>query len=120
MWFSIIVYFCSCAVPIRLVGHGSHYGRLEVYYNNEWGTVCDHGWDNADARVVCKQLGFGSSGTAYKSAYYGHGIGAIWLSNISCVGIESNLADCDQFGMTVVNCTHDDDAGVYCTNSYRS
>ena len=113
-------YFCSYAVPVRLVGHGSHYGRLEVYYYGEWGTVCDHGWNDADARVVCKQLGFGSSGTAYKSAYYGQGKGAILLSNISCSGSESSLADCDQFGITTVNCTHANDAGVHCTNSDRS
>ena len=100
-----------------MVGRGSHYGRVEVYYKGEWGTVCDHGWDNADARVVCKQLGFGSSGRAYRSAYYGQGTGPIWLSNVSCIGIESNIADCGQFGVT--NCTHSADSGVYCDNSYR-
>ena len=94
-------------------------GRVEVYYNGEWGTVCDHGWDNADARVVCRQLGFGSSGSAYKSAYYGHGAGPIWLSNVSCIGIESNLAECHHFDVKVGNCTHSNDAGVYCSNSYR-
>ena len=100
-----------------MVGQGSHYGRVEVYYNGEWGTVCDHGWDNADARVVCKQLGFGSSGRAYKSAYYGQGTGPIWLSNVSCVGTESDLSDCSHFGAS--NCTHSADAGAYCYNSYR-
>ena len=93
-------------------------GRVEVYYNGEWGTVCDHGWDNADARVVCRQLGFGSSGSAYKSAYYGRGAGPIWLSNISCIGIESNLAECHYFDV-IGDCTHSNDAGVSCSNSYR-
>ena len=81
--------------------------------------MCDHGWDNADAGVVCKQLGFGSSGTAYKSARYGQGTGPIWLSNVSCIGIESNLADCGYFHITNKKCTHSNDAGVYCWNSHR-
>ena len=108
------------AVPIRLVAYNSNYrGRVEVYHNGEWGTVCDYGWDDADARVVCKQLGFGSSGRAYKSAYYGQGTGPIWLSNVSCVGTEYNLTECNHFGLTVRNCSHSNDAGVYCSSSYR-
>ena len=96
-----------CVVSIRLVGHSSNYqGRVEVHYNGEWGTVCDYGWDNADAGVVCRQLGFGSSRIAYKSAHYGQGTGPIWLSNVSCIGIESNLADCVYFGNTNERCTH--------------
>ena len=108
--------YCIGVVVIRLVG-GSSYneGRVEVNYNGEWGTVCDDGWDDTDAGVVCRQLGFGSSGTAIGSAGFGQGSGPIWLDNIACMGNESTLASCGHLGINITrNCSHDEDAGVRC------
>ena len=101
---------------IRLVG-GSSYneGRVEVNYNGQWGTVCDDGWSSTDAGVVCRQLGFGSSGTAVYQAAFGQGSGSIWLDDVSCTGSELTLAMCGNRGIGVTrSCSHSEDAGVRC------
>ena len=52
---------------IRLAGGESkNEGRVEICFNNQFGTICDDEWDNSDAAVVCYQLGFGREGS-YKT-----------------------------------------------------
>ena len=104
-------------INVRLVD-GSSYneGRVEVSYNGEWGTVCDEGWDDTDAGVVCRQLGFGSSGTAYNYAYFGQGSGPIWLDSVTCTGNEETITSCGHFGLNITrSCSHTEDAGVRCS-----
>ena len=57
----------SCADgDIRLLdGNTMYEGRVEVCVNNKFTTVCSGNWDNAEATVVCNQLGFTGPGSEY-------------------------------------------------------
>ena len=47
-------------------GPTSSSGRLEVCFNETWGTVCDYLWSELDADVACRQLGYPPYGKAEK------------------------------------------------------
>ena len=106
------------SVPqVRLVGgNGVSTGRVEVYYNNTWGTVCDNGWSLNDATVVCRELGFPGAISTSCCAAFGQGTGTIWLNDVRCTGSERSLSTCAHpgLGRHAHSCNHGDDAGVYC------
>ncbi|KAL1275637.1 hypothetical protein QQF64_035260 [Cirrhinus molitorella] len=86
---------CSDHVPLRLSGgEGQCSGRLEVYHNGAWGSVCDDQWDISDAQVVCRQLGCGAALRADGNLTFGAGEGVVWLKKGQCRGNEIHLWDC--------------------------
>ena len=105
-------------ISIRLTGSSnSNEGRVEVFFNGEWGTVCDDFWGLTDDNVVCAQLGFARALSAPRFAHFGQGTGRIWMNSVECLGFENNLWDCSFDGWGSHNCRHSEDASVICEDS---
>ncbi|KFP24752.1 Deleted in malignant brain tumors 1 protein, partial [Colius striatus] len=92
-------------------------GRVEVFHENQWGTVCDDSWDLADAAVVCRQLGCGTVLSAHGPGHFSTGSGPIWLDDVDCTGTEVALSYCRTKGWGKHNCHHGEDAVVVCADS---
>lgn len=54
--------FCNDGDLRLFGGQADNEGTLELCLNQAWGTVCDDLWDNNDAKVACRKLGFQAEG----------------------------------------------------------
>ena len=94
-------------------------GRVEVFNNGEWGTVCARRYsEQYFAQVVCKQLGFPITGAFFTAGRSDPGTGPILLSGVRCSGHEDYIQHCRNHGWEDVLCQHVDEAGVECASVF--
>ncbi|VDH95487.1 Hypothetical predicted protein [Mytilus galloprovincialis] len=97
-------------------GNNREEGRLLIYHNFQWGTICDDNFGTSDAVVACRQLGYRTSMPIVYTI--GGGSDPIWLDDMGCDGTELRIADCKHLGWNIHNCNHGEDVGVRCTGEY--
>ncbi|XP_074542840.1 uncharacterized protein LOC141802924 [Halichoeres trimaculatus] len=100
----------------RLVGGSDRCaGRVELWRDGKWGTVCDDQWDLRDANVVCSQLGCGYAiSVTGQGGSFLPGRGPIHLDDLNCTGKEENLWACPS-AQNETDCGHKEDAAVVCS-----
>ncbi len=88
--------------------------------NNAWGTVCDDRFGNEDAAVACSQISGYSRQEASVIQHHSSagGQGPIFLSDLNCVGTETNLLACrreDNLPIGLHTCSHDQEVSIRCS-----
>lgn len=105
----------SFVSDVRLRGNISSAGRIEVFHNGRWGTVCGRNFPLSSARVVCRQLGFLDVELVVRCcSIFPSGRGRILLDDVRCRGDEPALSMCSHKGWGVSSCSHSQDIGVIC------
>lgn len=98
-------------------GITSNQGRVELFLNGTWGTICDDDWGIEEANVICRMLGYTEGAWSTHCCGWYDGYSApdkIWLDDVHCVGDEESIAGCRHGGWGSQNCLHSDDVGVVC------
>ncbi|XP_052233588.1 scavenger receptor cysteine-rich type 1 protein M130-like isoform X2 [Dreissena polymorpha] len=109
---------CASEGQVYLSGTDNNYqGRVEVFLNGRWGTICDDSFGQNEAKVVCGMLGFPRNGSLSRGASaFGPGVETepIHLDNVQCAGTEASILDCQHNRVDVSDCGHSEDVGVLC------
>ncbi|KAM8921436.1 scavenger receptor cysteine-rich type 1 protein M130 [Pelodytes ibericus] len=106
---------CSEFTDFRLIG-GSHAceGRLEVYYNGTWGSVCNNIMRQVSVSVICSQLNCGTHGFVEDMYTYGHGKEPYWVDHIDCRKNDESLWQCPSSAWSQNTCTIRETAQIKC------
>ncbi|KGL79941.1 Antigen WC1.1, partial [Tinamus guttatus] len=69
-------------------------GRLQVFYNGSWGSVCSNSMTSSTVSLVCKQLGCGDGGFLETDLPYRKVSGHTWLDHVECGKRNSSFWQC--------------------------
>ena len=97
---------------IRLTRSSATSGRVEMCEFNRWITLCSNSWDNNDATVVCRELGYSAAGARAIFVPRGH-YRFVSFKNIGCSGTENRLKNC-AISRLMGACNSNRVAGISC------
>ena len=118
---------------IRLQGGAySSKGRVEVYCNGQWGTLCNADFDSSDATSLCRQLGYDdyhrfnhlamlvllyNEVDKFELYRYGSFSQPIWSSHIvnTSFGICNSTRNNSCPTTSISSCTHQHDVTLQCS-----
>jgi len=113
----------KCDGLLRIVPTADHIaqgiwnvGRLEVYWEGEWGTVCDDNFGNKEASMACKAMGFADGVAQFNpTTEAGRSTQGIFMDEVNCSSTETHFWECSFHFATTTDCGHNEDVGVNCT-----
>ncbi|XP_074849696.1 scavenger receptor cysteine-rich type 1 protein M130-like [Carettochelys insculpta] len=105
---------CSGLMDLRLVNGSACTGRLEVFYNGMWGSVCNSPMDAVTRALICKHLDCGESGTLLSDSPYGTGSGPRWVDGIRCEKHHSSLWQCQSAPWSQESCSAREETHISC------
>ena len=105
---------------IRLTGGVSdNEGRLEVFFDGEWGSVCNRNWGRWSGTVACKDLGYESLVKVTGTSQYNSAENTpIWLNGVQCAKYDKRIRDCVHEPVGYQPCSHDEDVGLICSGKH--
>ena len=104
-------YSCLCA-GIQAVEPDRQPGLVKLMVDGLQSSVCSQQWDNNDASVYCRTLGY-NFGRAFGTSYQYSTLPRI-VSNVTCSGNEATIAGCPFTSGPVTRCDYHQNAKVFC------
>lgn len=98
-------------LQVRIRGGANHLeGRVEVFHDGKWGTVCADGWGIEEAMIVCRQLNLGFASDAITNQTFSQTDLEVIMSGVQC-----HVND-----ISIYNCEHDDWTNTTCSDKKKS
>ncbi|XP_052793637.1 scavenger receptor cysteine-rich domain superfamily protein-like isoform X2 [Mya arenaria] len=96
-------------------------GKVTTRHFDNSGFVCANGFDDAEATVICKEMGYKGGSAYFHSRHTKYStvplLGVPWLANIACKGTEEYLGNCEKNDWGLVgSCDENKIPAVYCFN----
>ncbi|XP_042645073.1 antigen WC1.1-like [Tyto alba] len=85
---------CSEFVALRLENSDGCSGRLQVFYNGTWGSICSNSITDNTVTLACKELGCGDGGSLETHLPSGRVSGPAWLDRVQCGETNSSFWQC--------------------------